>query len=50
MIMGQTQPSVVDTVVAVKHTVLAIAWMAINQSVSNIGTHPRLSTTYNAFS
>jgi hypothetical protein len=34
MLMGHTQPSATDTVVAVKHTVLAVAWMAINQSVS----------------
>lgn len=34
-LIGNNRPSNVDTVVAVKHTVLAIAWLAVNQSVSS---------------
>lgn len=33
MLLGNVRPSVTDTVVHVKRTVLAIAWLAINQSV-----------------
>lgn len=32
-LMGNARPSSEDTVVAVRRTVLAIAWLAINQSV-----------------
>jgi ubiquitin-conjugating enzyme E2 O len=34
-LIGNNRPNNVDTVVAVKHTVLAIAWLAVNQSVSS---------------
>ncbi|KAH9943144.1 uncharacterized protein BXZ73DRAFT_40439 [Epithele typhae] len=33
-LLGSTQPSAADTVVSVKHTVLAIAWLAINQTLT----------------
>jgi hypothetical protein len=37
--LGNARPSSQDTVVHVKRTVLAVAWLAINQSVSlHIGT------------
>ena len=32
--LGNARPSTQDTVIEVKRTVLAIAWLAINQSVS----------------
>ena len=32
-LLGSMRPSVADTVVSVKHTVLAVAWLAINQAV-----------------
>ena len=32
-LLGSTRPSNTDTVISVKHTVLAIAWLAINQTV-----------------
>ncbi len=32
-LLGGTRPSDRDTVISVKHTVLAVAWLAINQSV-----------------
>ena len=32
-LLGDLRPSMNDTVIAVKHTVYVIAWMAINQSV-----------------
>lgn len=35
--LGNARPSSQDTVVHVKRTVLAVAWLAINQSVSSIG-------------
>lgn len=31
--LGNVRPSAQDTVIEVKRTVLAIAWLAINQSV-----------------
>ncbi|KAI0751129.1 hypothetical protein C8Q80DRAFT_1155693 [Daedaleopsis nitida] len=33
-LLGGTRPSNSDTVISVKHTVLAVAWLAINQSLS----------------
>ncbi|OBZ79709.1 E2/E3 hybrid ubiquitin-protein ligase UBE2O [Grifola frondosa] len=33
-IIGTARPSTADTVVAVKHTVLAVAWLAINQTLT----------------
>ncbi|RPD66821.1 hypothetical protein L226DRAFT_529226 [Lentinus tigrinus ALCF2SS1-7] len=33
-LLGSTRPSTADTVVSVKHTVLAISWLAINQSLT----------------
>jgi len=33
-LMGSNSPSNVDTVVHVEHTVLAVCWLAINQTVS----------------
>ncbi|KAI0722317.1 hypothetical protein C8T65DRAFT_628933 [Cerioporus squamosus] len=33
-LLGSTRPSTSDTVVSVKHTVLAISWLAINQSLT----------------
>lgn len=35
--LGNARPSSQDTVVHVKRTVLAVAWLAINQSVRTIG-------------
>jgi hypothetical protein len=35
-LMGNNRPSNVDTVIAVKHTVLAVCWLAINQSVRSV--------------
>lgn len=32
-LLGSRPPSNSDTVISVKHTVLAVAWLAINQSV-----------------
>ncbi len=32
-LLGSMRPNVADTVVSVKHTVLAVAWLAINQVV-----------------
>ncbi|EJF62287.1 hypothetical protein DICSQDRAFT_104652 [Dichomitus squalens LYAD-421 SS1] len=33
-LLGSTRPSSSDTVISVKHTVLAVAWLAINQALS----------------
>ena len=33
LLIGNNRPSGTDTVVAVYHTVLAIAWLALNQAV-----------------
>ncbi|KAI1796055.1 hypothetical protein LXA43DRAFT_1160458 [Ganoderma leucocontextum] len=42
-LLGSMRPSVADTVVSVKHTVLAVAWLAINQALSaeEASTRPR---------
>jgi hypothetical protein len=42
--MGNQRPSHLDTVVATRHTVLAVCWLAINQSVrhSVLYTRPSL--------
>ena len=37
-LLGTTRPSNADTVVSVKHTVLAVSWLAINQSVRRLNT------------
>ena len=41
--LGNARPSAQDTVVEVKRTVLAIAWLAINQSVGNLSLIIRIS-------
>lgn len=38
-LLGNIRPGNQDTVVAVKRTVLAIAWLAINQSVRDFWAH-----------
>ena len=41
-LLGSTRPSTSDTVISVKHTVLAVAWLAINQAVCHIISLTRL--------
>ncbi|OCH96053.1 hypothetical protein OBBRIDRAFT_766074 [Obba rivulosa] len=41
-LMGNTRPSNVDTVIAVKRTVIAIAWLAINQCLDPMEAQTRL--------
>ncbi len=46
-LLGNARPGNQDTVLNVKRTVLAVAWLAINQSVSILQDHLKLSLITN---